>query len=199
MNWNNITYRQLKALREAMTNNNEEERSIAIMEIIFGDEVLELPLNQFVSKSKELAFLNEEIPNQLNVKNFTINGREYSFQGMLGNITTAQYIDFQNYLKNKDEEKSFSVFIIPKGHKYNDGYDMKQVFDDILDIPAPILLSASFFFNRQLSLFTRIFQHYSMNRLKKLKLPKKMKVSLMKLMESLNSSELSHMLLNSVK
>ena len=81
-------------------------------------------------------------------KDIKVNGREYYFDGLLGKITTAQYIDFQNYQKNNDEQKSFSVFIIPKGHKYNDGYDIEQVFNDILDVPVPVLFSASFFLSR---------------------------------------------------
>ena len=71
-----------------------------------------------------------------------------------------------------DEQKVFSVFIIPKGHKYNDGYDMEQVFNDILDIPVPVLFSASFFFIRQFELFIRIFRRYSIKQMKKLGLPK---------------------------
>ena len=172
LTWNNITYRTLLDIREASNIEDENERAFAIMEAVFGEDVLDLPLKDFNEKCKELQFLQKEIPNDLHVKDIKVNGREYYFDGLLGKITTAQYIDFQNYQKNNDEQKSFSVFIIPKGHKYNDGYDMEQVFNDILDIPVPVLFSASFFFSRQFELFIRIFQRYSIKQMKKLGLPK---------------------------
>ena len=147
-NWTDITYRQLLDIREAANIEDENERVYAIMEAVFGESVLDLDLKDFAMKCKEIEFLQKEIPNDLHIKDIKVNGREYYFDGLLGNITTAQYIDFQNYQKNNDEYKAFSVFIIPKGHKYNDGYDMDQVFNDILDIPVPVLFSASFFFSR---------------------------------------------------
>lgn len=172
LKWADIKYRTLLDIREAANIEDENERVYAIMEAVFGEDVLDLPLKDFNEKCKELQFLQKEIPNDLHVKDIKVNGREYYFDGLLGKITTAQYIDFQNYQKNNDEQKSFSVFIIPKGHKYNDGYDMDQVFKDILDMPVPILFSASFFFSRQFELFIRIFRRYSIKQMKKLGLPK---------------------------
>ena len=172
LTWSNITYRTLLDIREAANIEDENERVFAIMEAVFGESVLDLPLKDFNEKCKELQFLQKEIPNDLHVKDIKVNGREYYFDGLLGKITTAQYIDFQNHQKNNDEQKSFSVFIIPKGHKYNDGYDIEQVFKDILDMPVPILFSASFFFSRQFELFIRIFRRYSIKQMKKLGLPK---------------------------
>ena len=172
MDWKDIKYRTLLDIREAANIEDENERVFAIMEAVFGEDVLDLPLKDFNEKCKELQFLQKEIPNDLHVKDIKVNGREYYFDGLLGKITTAQYIDFQNYQKNNDEYKTFSVFIIPKGHKYNDGYDMEQVFNDILDIPVPVLFSASFFFSRQFELFIKIFRRYSIKQMKKLGLPK---------------------------
>lgn len=180
MTWNDITYRQLLDIREAANIEDENDRVFAIMEAVFGEDVLNLPLKDFNEKCKELQFLQSSIPNNLHVKNIKVNGREYYFDGLLGKITTAQYIDFQNYQKANDEVKTFSVFIIPKGHKYNDGYDMEQVFNDILDVPAPILFSASFFFIRQFELFIRIFRRYSIKSMKKTGLPKEVMENLEK-------------------
>ena len=180
LTWANITYRTLLDIREAANIEDENERVYAIMEAVYGEDVLNLPLKDFNEKCKELSFLQKAIPNDLHVKNIKVNGREYYFDGLLGKITTAQYIDFQNYLKNEDEQKTFSVFIIPKGHSYNDGYDMEQVFNDILDMPVPILFSASFFFIRQFELFIKIFRRYSIKQMKKTGLPKEVMENLEK-------------------
>lgn len=193
LTWNNIKYRTLLDIREAANIEDENERVFAIMEAVFGEDVLDLPLKDFNEKCKELQFLQKEIPNDLHVKDIKVNGREYYFDGLLGKITTAQYIDFQNYQKNNDEQKSFSVFIIPKGHKYNDGYDMDQVFKDILDIPVPILFSASFFFSRQFELFIRIFRRYSIKQMKKLGLPKEAMENLEKVVNLSTTMMLAHL------
>lgn len=199
MSWNDITYRQLQLLNTASEIQDETEKMVAVMQAVFGDDVIELPLAEYSKKASELSFLNEKIPTSIKIKNVKVNNREYYFDGMLGNISTAQYIDFQKYLQNKDEVKSFSVFFIPKGHKYNDGYDMLQVFDDIQDMPVPVIMSASFFFTRQWQIFIKTFQRYSLKRLKKLDLPKNLKKNLIKTVETSNNLVSSLMSSNSAK
>lgn len=199
MDWKDITYRQLLDIRDAANIEDENDKTIAVMQAVFGDNIIELPISEFNKKCKELEFLQKDIPNDLHVNNIKVNDREYYFDGMLGNISTAQYIDFQRYIQNNDDIKAYSVFFIPKGHKYNDGYDMLQVFEDIQNIPAPTLLSASFFFKKQLELFIKIFQHYSMKHLKKLMVPKEMKMRLTTLVENLSNLESSLMSSSFVK
>ena len=186
-NWNNISYRQFQEIKTALDIEDETEKGVRIAQIIYGDDIILLPIQTFNQLCSGLTFLSTEVPHDLAVKEVTVNGHQYYFDGLLGKITTAQYIDFQNYLKNSDEVKCFSVFMIPKGHKYNDGYDMMEVFEDIQDIPIPILTSASFFFNRQFATFIKIFQHYSMKQLKKAKLPKEKKQEMLKMMENSNN------------
>ena len=77
-----------------------------------------------------------------------------------------------------------SVFIIPKGHKYNDGYDMLQVIDDIKSIPIPIVNSLSFFFSRQFKESMRIFQSYLTKEMKTMNIPKEAKENLIKVVEN---------------
>lgn len=191
--WNDISYRQFKLLKNALEAEDDFDKTIAIAQVIYGDSVIDLPINEFNQLCSKLSFLSTEVPHNITVKDITVNGRKYYFDGMLGKISTAQYIDFQNYLKANDEAKVFSVFMIPKGHKYNDGYDMLEVFEDIQDMPIPILTSASFFFNRQLTVFIKIFQYYLKKDLKKQKLPKNLKNSLEQMITNSLSSEYYHM------
>lgn len=203
LSWNDITYRQFQALKDAFEIEDETDKMIAIAQAVYGEDVIDKPITEFNELCSQLSFLNNEIPNDITVKEVNVNGRTYYFDGLLGRITTAQYIDFQNYLKAEDNIKCYSVFMIPKGHKYNDGYDMMQVFDDIQDMPVSVLTSASFFFNRQFELFIKIFQHYSMKKLKKqLKgttLPKEMKNTILRIAENSNSLVSYLMYSNSVK
>lgn len=199
MSWNDITYRQFEKFKNISEIEDDNEKTIAIAQGIYGDDVINKPISEFRELCKNLTFISEEVPTSIKVKNVKVNGREYYFDGLLGNISTAQYVDFQNYMKNEDEAKSFSVFFIPKGHKYNDGYDMTQVFEDIKDMPMPVLMSASFFFVRQWETFIRIFQRSSIQQIQNLNLPKEMKKHIKQIVT--NSANLAsyHTYLNSVK
>lgn len=176
LSWNDITYRQFQALKDAFEIEDETDKMIAIAQAVYGEDVIDKPITEFKELVNNLSFLKEEIPLKCRVSNVTVNGREYYFDGMLnGVISTAQYIDFQNYLKNNDEVKQFSVFFIPKDHTYNKDYDMAQVWEDIQDMPITVVLSASFFFVRQLEIFIRIFQRSSIQTISNLKIPRKQK------------------------
>lgn len=213
MTWNDITYRQFLAIKDAMSLDNDEERLEAVAQAVYGEKVLEEPMIEFNKKCRALDFLKTEIPNDINVKKVKVGDREYYFDGMLGQISAAQYFDFQNHLKNKDEVKCFSVFFLPieyeydkKGkkvktikHKYNDGYDMEQVFEDILEMPVPIVISANFFFNRQFQLYIKIFQHYSIKQIKNQKLPKNLTKALEKVIMTSNNLVYQDMFSNFVK
>ena len=64
-------------------------------------------------------------------KKIKINDQVYKINYNIGKLNMAQYIDFQqiivkkNYLENLPA--LLSIFIIPKGHKYNDDYDILEL------------------------------------------------------------------------
>ena len=64
-------------------------------------------------------------------KKIKINDKVYTINYNIGKLNMAQYIDFQqiivkkNYLENLPA--LLSIFIIPKGHKYNDDYDIIEL------------------------------------------------------------------------
>lgn len=185
LNWYNVTLRQFTILQEILTKTEDEtERLLSIAELIFGEDVVNLPIVEFKEKVKQLDFLKEPIPEVTPPKKIEVNGKKYFVDCLLGNITTAQYIDFTNHSKTGDVSKILSVFIIPDGHKYNDGYDMLQVFNDINDLPVPVINSLAFFFKRQLETFIRIFQSYSIKKIKKMKIPKEMKENMIETVKS---------------
>ena len=153
-------------------------------EILLGDKVTELPIKDFNEQVKQLDFLKEEVPNVVPPQKLEINGRKYYMDCLLGNISTAQYIDFTNHSNTGEVDKMLSVFVIPEGHKYNDGYDMLQVMGDICDLPIPIVNSAAFFFARQFNKFITIFQSYSIRKIKKAKIPKAEKNRLIQIVKN---------------
>ena len=184
MTWYDVTLYQFEKLQDLMKIDNEEERLFAIAELLLGEEVTNLPISEFVIATKQLSFLSDEIEHKIPPKNLELNGRKYTIDCLLGRVSTAQYIDFQNHLKGNDIAVTLSVFIIPKGHKYNDGYDMLQVIDDIKSIPIPIINSISFFFSRQFKESMRILQSYSIQQIEKTDIPKEAKKNLTKVVEN---------------
>ena len=118
----------------------------------------------------------------------TVNGNQYEVDALVGHFSTAQYIDFTNYMKDTSNysyvKKCLSVFFIPKGHKYNDGYDMEAVIKDMGSLPIDIAMSECFFFSRQFAKFMRIFQSSSIKKLKKTNLPKEVKKNLQTVVEN---------------
>jgi len=185
MKWNDVTLSQFLELQQIMKIEDDTDKMLSLAELFFGEDVTSLPLPEFNKKMKELQFLETEVPTNHIVKKVTINGREYTIDGLLGHVSTAQYIDFTNYMKDPNNiDKVLSVFFIPKGHKYNDGYDMEEVIRDMGSLPIDIALSESFFFSRQFAKFIKIFQSYSTKQLKKTDLPKQVKKNLIKVVDN---------------
>lgn len=183
MTWYDVTLYQFNEIEKAVNIEDDTERIFRLAEIIYGEDVTNLPLKEFNEKVKQMVFLKEKIPNKMPPKKIEVNGRKYFLDCLLGNITTAQYVDFTNQSNTGDLSKMLSVFVIPEGHKYNDGYDMLQVMDDINSLPIPIVNSIAFFFGRQFSVFMKIFQRYSVKQIKKTNLPKEVKENMIKAVE----------------
>ena len=183
LNWYNVNLNQFILLQDVFKIEDDTEKMISVAEIILGNDVTNLPLKEFNEQMKRLEFLKEEIPTSVPPKKFEINGKKYFMDCLLGNMTTAQYVDFNNHSNTGDFAKMLSVFVIPEGHKYNDGYDMLEVINDIGMLPIPIANSTAFFFGRQFSVFMKIFQRYSAKQIKKTNLPKEVKENMIKIMK----------------
>ena len=83
----------------------------------------------FVEMSNSISSYKSS--NSKRPKKIKINDKVYTINYNIGKLNMAQYIDFQqiivkkNYLENLPA--LLSIFIIPKGHKYNDDYDIIEL------------------------------------------------------------------------
>lgn len=138
------------------TEMDEVDRRVRIIGILAGltdDEVLNLPLTQFTEYSAAARFLDVECPeNQIPSvsKSYPVGNFNLVPVTDMRKISTAQYIDFQTF--SKDKEKYFvemlSCFLVPKGCDYNDGYDILDVHAAIreeMSVAEVIALLAFFF------------------------------------------------------
>ena len=101
------------------------------------------------SMVNESMFLAQEPPIITKLpKHITIDGKEFDIVQKVETISTGQYIDYQTYLKNNNIPLILTCFIIPKGHKYGEGYSLEetsQLFKDFLPIGIAIGISRFFF------------------------------------------------------
>lgn len=153
--WSKLPVGKFKdILRITKSEMAEDEKSLlcaALLSDLTYDSLLELPLEETQKIVKRTAFLYTPPKPQHIKRSYNLNGRTYYPLTSMEEMTTAQFIDFNSLVEAMDEllPEFLSVFFIPKGHKYNDGYDMKQVAKDIserLSVEEALGL-ASFFVN----------------------------------------------------
>ena len=149
--WKDITLRQFNKIQDLLQE-IDEYTTLNIIDVIYDVDSANLPAMEVMNKyAHSLDFLTTTIPtNEKLQETYTINQREYNSNINLTQMTTAQFVDYQNYAKDNpvDISKCLSVFIIPKGHTYNDGYDLKQVQDDIKDLDMVTINTLAFFFKK---------------------------------------------------
>lgn len=176
--WDEITWREYEQIEQILnTDIPESYKSVHLLSILTGvpaEDIEDMPIATVQKLIPHLDFLYTEPETHAHQFEYTVNDHEYDFKGKLDEITTAQYIDYRSYMdeENKDVVKLMSVFLIPKGHEYNDGYDMGQVQSDIGDMCWLDVRAAAFFFRIQLSAFILILKSYLAKTMKKSKAKK---------------------------
>ena len=186
--WSDITLQQYYQIKELLTN-EDEYTALNILDVLYGIDSASLPLSALSKYNNALDFLKDEIPVVDIKKKYNINGHTYESNCELTKVSTAQFIDYQNYLKEKEPkyEKLISVFFIPEGHTYNDGYSIKEVQDDILHMSMVDVQSIAFFIKKQLQLFLSLFQFYLVKSIQKMNLNKDQKQKLLDQLSALPS------------
>ena len=97
-----------------------------------------------------LAFINQRPKVRVAKQSYVLNGHKYNVTYNMQNLTTSQYIDFQQLAEQSQEMPAefLSVLLIPNGHKYNDGYSIDDVVYDIenyMSVEDCLALTAFFF------------------------------------------------------
>ena len=159
--WSDITLRTFNEMQSVLNDDDftDEEKVAKLCVLVYGD----FPLGELGEKSTELVTLlksdlnpSKSLPNEI-----TINDRKYSVTKDISRLTTSQFMDYQEYCKDADNvDKMLSVFLIPDGHKYNDGYNVTQVMEDMNDVPITIVRGYVNFFHGLLKKSILHFQTY---------------------------------------
>lgn len=174
--WNDVTlaeYIQLENIWQSTWPDPILENA-AILEALGVKNPLELTPQQFSLRIVGLKFLGEQIPEARLQEKYVVNGSTYIFNGNTYEMTTAQFMDYRAFSsKEKPQyEEILSVFLIPEGHKYNEGYDMLKVQNDILSFSIVDVLALARFFRAALFLSLKTSLSYFHKQLKKTDLKK---------------------------
>lgn len=177
--WEELTFNEVLQIQQIISADiNDTYKASNILAVLAGvevDVIEDLPIHKFSSLLPNIEFLHNDPPKCDHQDTYDINGHKYCLSANITDITTAQYIDYQSYMKeeNPDLCKITSVFLIPDGHKYNDGYDMEAVSCDIGDMLYIDVMALAFFLRKQYALYTMITTDFLSGAMKRKKVSKK--------------------------
>lgn len=153
-NYNDLTVGKYQEIRVLLNGEIVDEYStniqlVSILSDMTEDEVLSLELTQYKALNQKLSFLLQEPQKRMIANVYKIGGYELETMLAIDKMSVAQYVDYQTFVKDMDKflVEMLSIFLIPKGHKYNEGYDIIEVqkaIRDNLSIVDAMSLSAFF-------------------------------------------------------
>lgn len=128
------------------------ERSLRILEVLTdltADELLGLPVGEYSDLTRKARFLDVPPRAAKRLGGYVCDGMELVVMSDPRKMTAAQYIDYQTFAAEADTHivELLSCFLIPKGHKYNERYDIElvhQVIREALPTDAAMGLLAGF-------------------------------------------------------
>ena len=134
-NWDNITIEKYYTIMDILNDETDDDitknvKLVAIMLDKDEEEIWDMDLSEAGDYISRLMFLNKfDIPSHPNM-NIKLPGFDLKVMKDVTKINVAQYVDFQNFVKlplREGMDKILSIFLIPEGFKYNDGYDIIEV------------------------------------------------------------------------
>lgn len=157
-NYNSLTVGKYEALLRARADHEGDtnELNLHVLSILTDmtvDQLLDLKVPEFRAMMDRAGFLcTAPRPSEV--------AKQYRFGDLtlvpvtdIRKMTAAQYIDFQNFSNAGEGRQAelLSCFLVPKGMKYNDGYDILEVQQAIRDfMPVTAALGLLSFFLRRL-------------------------------------------------
>ena len=158
----------------------EDEKNLKVAAHLAGipyDEILLMPLEKVRGIMNNTEFLLHQPKANKARRKYEINGHTYTLFKDPSEMSVAQYISFQQIYRegfDKRPLEMLSIFLIPEGHKYNDGYDMEEVMNDLLALSIPDALGVcDFFTERCLKSIERMKTYFALIMgVEKLKAPK---------------------------
>lgn len=190
-------YRELIELEKI----DDTEYGLQILSILSDieiDELLDMPLDDFTKLMGQTKFIYgnvERMDYKKLGKKITINGKEYRLVKNARDLSAGQYIDYKAYIQRENFWKMLpyilTIFLIPEGHKYNNGYDVVELaneFDEHLNLPTALTISDFFLHQSTLSIKSSVTSlKWMMKRMMKREKNQEMKEKIQSCLEQLES------------
>lgn len=140
-NYNRLTLGKYMEIQEISRNESLEDidkqvQILSVLTDVAEDEILHLPITEYKDLVVKSGFLDpENIKYHPVAKKYILGEFELIPCRDFRKIETCQYIDFQTYAPDLDNHlvEFLSVILVPKGHRYNEGYDILEVQQAIRD------------------------------------------------------------------
>lgn len=150
--WNTLpigVFQQICSLNEQKAD-DLDFRVCALIHGLTYEQLLDMPWTQVSDLMDDCAFLYEKPKPRKMQKTYEINGRRYNTIVNFKDMTTAQYIDFKQLADGCENHMGLflAVFLIPEGKRYNDGYSVEFVENEItqhFNVEDAMSLTAFFF------------------------------------------------------
>lgn len=116
----------------AITADDPVEQSVQMLSVLTGesrDTLMDLPLPEYAELTKKAEFLKELPTGRGRVSSFVGNTMELRVMAEPTKMTAGQYIDYQSIASQEGQHmvELLAVFLIPKGKKYLEDYDVEEV------------------------------------------------------------------------
>ena len=134
-NFNRLTLGLYQEIQAVSSNESLEDidKQVQILSILTGEaeeEILHLPITEYKELVVKAGFLDPgNITYHPIAKRYMVGRFELIPLRDFRKMETCQYIDFQTYAPDLDNHlvEFLSVILVPKGHRYNEGYDIMEV------------------------------------------------------------------------
>ena len=183
--WEDITINDYKEIINITQKelDSDLEKSISILAILCEcteDELYSMNANKLYKLLSEIEWVKQpyKFNHNWSSKHITINGIKYDVVVDINKFTVAQYADLQVYWDKRDDidymAKLLTLFIIPNGKTYNNGYDIVQLANIIEDnVSINDFNSICFFFLKSCLIFIKASLLFSNWQLMKLMMKEK--------------------------
>lgn len=143
--WNKVSIAKYYEIKDIVEDKNEDDisKNVQLVALLLDkdeQEIWDMELGEVGDYIRALSFLDKfEIPRNPSM-NITLPGYQITVMKDITKINMAQYVDYQNFIRmplRESMDKLLSIFLIPKGKKYNEDYD-------IIDLQKTIRENLSF-------------------------------------------------------
>ena len=141
--WRDVTINEYFDFRDKLESaSSDYEKEIVKIAFVNGfkeEDVWNMTIADVKRYQQNTFWLNDfEISKDVKFKNIKIEDEVYRINPDMQSFSVAQYIDFQNFFPKRTQKTNYignilACFIVPKGKKYGEGYDVAQLVNKIND------------------------------------------------------------------